>query len=63
MRRITITASMTMENDMPAAPKSILRLLELHYRAINGKTHNWRLPNFSIVKTAIHEAAKYSSSQ
>ena len=37
-------ARTTMEIDMPAAPNSM----------------SWRRPNFSMVKTAIHEAAKYS---
>ena len=42
--RLVMMARMTMDMDIPAAPNSI----------------SCRRPNFSIVKTAIHEAIKYS---
>lgn len=41
---LLVAVSTTMERDMPTAPKSI----------------SLRRPNFSMVKTAIHEAMKYS---
>lgn len=55
-----MTASMTIEKTIPTAPNNIL-----HESArVQGHdwifTHNERLPNFSIVNTAIQEAMKYS---
>lgn len=58
-----MTASITIEKDIPAAPKSILSTLVFVVCETGLSAYNWRLPYFSIVKTAIHDAAKYSSHQ
>ena len=54
-------ASIAIENAIPAAPNS---MLSQNQQGIVKEprlgTNSWRRPNFSIVKTAIHEAAKYS---
>lgn len=57
-----MAARMTIDPDMPAAPNNMsFQSVSRYYEIIASKAHlTFRRPTFSMMKTAIHEARKYS---